>query len=110
MTDPIEELALVLGRIRSAVLAGDFHLLETYEQQVEALRPGLTGADPARLEPLVAQASANQRLLLAASRGVRSAQRRLAELSRAMEGFQTYDPGGQLMPAGAGIMQFSRRF
>ena len=109
MADVLEDLTQVLGHIRSAVLAGDFHLLDGLEREVEALRPGLRGVDPARLSPLLAQADANQRLLLAASRGVRAAQRRLAELSRAMQGFQTYDSDGQMMPEGAKAMQLSRR-
>ena len=109
MADVLEDLSQVLGHIRSAVLAGDFHLLDGLEQEIELLRPRLYGVDPARLSPLLTQAAANQRLLLAASRGVRAAQRRLAELSRAMEGFQTYDAGGQMMPEGARATHLSRR-
>ncbi|WP_151719062.1 hypothetical protein [Gemmobacter serpentinus] len=109
MSEVLEDLGRVLARIRSAVLAGDFHLLAGLEEELEALRPDLRGMEPARLAPLLAQASANQRLLAAASRGVRAAQRRLAELARAMEGFQTYDAAGHLQPGGAKAIRLRRR-
>ncbi|WP_143081683.1 hypothetical protein [Thioclava dalianensis] len=86
---------------RDAIRAGEFNALtelaaqkESLIEQVAALEP----LDPQALEALRAIAAENQRLLEAALKGVRSAQRRLRAVINAANGFNAYDRSGQVKP------------
>ena len=108
--DPLEEIEALLDRICGLVRSGQLGLLADLESQLIQLEPALEGADPLRLTVILGKAERNQRLLRAAGRGVRSAQRRLTEIARALEGLSTYDHKGQLQPRGLGAALLTKRF
>ena len=82
-----------LDEMRSALLAGDMARLAAVSARIvaEDTLPGLTPPVAARLR---VKAEANARLLAAALKGLKAAQRRAAELAGAGQ-FSTYDASGQ---------------
>jgi hypothetical protein len=100
----------LLDRIHSAILIADFAQLE---QLTPALETSMAGAqtlrDAALLAQIRAKAERNAACLMAAGRGVRAAQRRIAEIRDAAQGFSTYDGRGQRAQHGQ-HSSFARRF
>jgi hypothetical protein len=87
-------LEALLDMTRDAALAGDLATLATLAPQVEALTAGLPRADPQTARRLLAKADRNAQLLQAASRGLRAALGRLAEIT-AGPTLTTYDAQGR---------------
>ncbi|MEH7828647.1 hypothetical protein [Gemmobacter denitrificans] len=101
----LEEL---LDQLRAAILAGDFAAFEGIEAALdEAAVEPIPDEDLARLHHKTRE---NARLMRACGRGLRMAQRRLTEISRARDGFATYDGQGKLQPHGHGLNALNRRF
>lgn len=87
------DLESLLDATRAALLAGDLDGLAGLTRQLEAALAG-AALSPADLAALQLRASHNARLIAAASRGVRAARRRLAEVT-ACQGLVTYDAAGR---------------
>lgn len=103
----IEEL---LDRVHAALLAGDLTALAGQLAQLEGFSPeALREVGAAGLARLRAKADRNARCLEAAGRGLRAAQRRLAEIRAAGQGLQTYDGAGQRRTFAAAGQQIARR-
>lgn len=85
----------LLDHLHAALIMADFATLQTLAPQLEAALTHL-GPQPDRsaLERLRRKAERNAACALAAGRGVRSAQRRLAEIRQAASGLVTYDNKG----------------
>lgn len=93
---PLEDL---LDRAAQALLVGNFDELSTLAQQIES---AALPQDRASAERLQAKAKRNARLLEAASRGVKAARLRVAEITRGPT-LTTYDALGrkaQIAPQG----------
>jgi hypothetical protein len=94
--NPLEELCDLLAAERDLLLAGRFaELSELHDRKIglaEALK--LHSPTPKSLDAVLARASANQRLMEAASAGTRAAIRRLGELSRLESGQAVYGSNG----------------
>lgn len=103
---PIE----ILDQIHSAVLMADFRALERLTPALEA---SMTSAAQLPQSGLLAQikskAERNAVCLMAAGRGVRAAQRRVAEMRDAALGFSTYDGRGNRAQHGL-LTSFARRY
>ena len=86
-----------LTALHRALLAGDFRALTGLTHQIERhLDGGATkGLDAAALAGLRRLADENAILLRAAQRGLRAAQRRIAEIRGVATGLTTYTAGGQ---------------
>ena len=108
--DPVDEIEAILEQIGVALKQGQLSELAGFEARLTLLEPALADADQLRLMAILAKAERNERLLRAARRGVRSAQRRLAEISRSLQGLATYDRKGQLQPRGQSTRLLSKRF
>ena len=103
--DPIAALAALLEQEFTALRQADFADLDEIATDKEALLGALAAAPAptaAALDALIVQANRNAACLQAASRGIRAARRRLAELRRAAEGLSTYDRNGRRNDAPAG--------
>lgn len=85
-------LDLLLDRAADALLVGDFSALAALTSQIESA--SVTLPDRASAERLQRKAQRNARLLEAASRGVRAARLRVAEITRGPT-LTTYDARGQ---------------
>jgi hypothetical protein len=86
----------VLDAMHRAIMGADFAALGTLTPALEdALVFAQNSRDPALLKRLRDKANRNAACLLAAGRGVRAAQRRVAELRDANIGFATYDGRGK---------------
>lgn len=108
--DALDEIAGVLDQVGEALRQGQLSALADLEARLIELEPALADADQEKLMAILAKAERNQRLLRAAGRGVRSAQRRLAEISRALQGFATYDQTGHMQARGTGDSILRKRF
>lgn len=88
-----DTLESLLDATRAALLAGDLDALAALSLALETALDGapLTAAQAAALRD---RADRNARLIAAASRGVRAARRRLAEVT-ACQGLVTYDAAGR---------------
>lgn len=107
--DLATEIEALLGDLRDCLLSGRIEQLEAIEAALSAALPRLAGRDPQTLQQLLALAEANRPLLQAATRGVRAARRRLAEIAAALDGLVTYDHAGQRQSA-APATRLHRRF
>ncbi len=86
----------ILDMMHSAILSADFAALAALTPNLEtAVSAAETARDLALLRRISAKANRNAACLLAAGRGVRAAQRRIAELRDAARGFATYDGQGR---------------
>ncbi|MBL8561071.1 MAG: hypothetical protein JNN06_02220 [Gemmobacter sp.] len=108
--DPVDEIETLLDQIGEALKQGQLAALSGFEDRLALLEPALAEADQDRLIGILAKAERNQRLLRAAGRGVRSAQRRLTEIARSLQGLSTYDRKGRLQARGDGMSLLSKRF
>lgn len=102
------DLERLLDDMRAAILAGDLAALAPLGEAAEQMLrdpPHPTGQEAARLR---AKAEQNMACLEAAGRGVRAAQRRIAEVRAAASGrLATYDAQGHKAesPAAATLVQ-----
>lgn len=108
--DPVDEIEAILDQIGETLRQGHLSALAGLEARLTVLEPALADTDQSRLMKILMKAERNERLLRAARRGVRSAQRRLAEISRSLQGLATYDRKGQLQPRGQNTSLLSKRF
>jgi len=91
--DHLEE---TLDKTHAYLRAGDFQAAAGLIGATETALAGLSGLDdPERAEKLRRLAERNARSLKAATKGIRAARRRLAEVLAAQAGLQTYDWQGQ---------------
>jgi len=105
----VEQLERVFDLERHAIRNGRFAGLAELAQRKEELVNLLTGAPAEALERLRARAESNQRLLGAALKGVRAAQRRLEMITRASRSLNSYDALGQARTIASGGSQVERR-
>ncbi len=100
----------LLDQIHGAILTADFARLT---ELTPALETSLTEvslvSNTQVLARIKAKADRNAACLLASGRGVRAAQRRLAEMRSASTGFSTYDGRGRRALHGL-PSSFARRF
>jgi len=108
--DPVDEIEAILEEIADALKQGRLAALASLEARLMQLEPALAETDQLRLIAILAKAERNERLLRAARRGVRSAQRPLAEISRSLQGLATYDRKGHLESRGQPTRLLSKRF
>ena len=100
----------LLDRIHSAILVADFALLEHLSPALEtSMAATQTMRGSALLTQIKAKAERNAACLVAAGRGVRAAQRRLAEIRDAAQGFSTYNGRGHRAQHGQ-QSSFARRY
>ena len=92
-----DSLSDSLTALHRALLAGDFRAMTGLTHQIERhLDSGAAqGLDAAALSRLRRLADENAVLLRAAQRGLRAAQRRIAEIRGVATGLTTYTAGGQ---------------
>jgi hypothetical protein len=90
------EMDRLLDQTHAALIAGDLAALGPL---AETMAQGLARLDRASAERLRRKADRNAQMLQAAARGVRAAQRRLAEIS-AEPGLTTYDARGRRAEVG----------
>jgi hypothetical protein len=108
--DRLAEVERLLDRVHAALMAGDLASLPVHVTALEALpMDGLAGSGAGSLARLRAKADRNARCLEAAGRGLRAAQRRLAEIRAAGQTLQTYDVQGQRQALGGAAQQIARR-
>lgn len=95
MTADLIALEALLDRMQEALQGGDLAALETLAGPLAEAGATLPQPqDRAVLERLRRKAARNDTLLTASLRGLRAAQRRLAELRSLEQGFSTYDGAG----------------
>jgi hypothetical protein len=93
----------LLDQMHRAILCADFAILAQLTPQLEAAMPAPgPGQNPRILAGIKSRAERNALCLTAAARGVRAAQRRLAELQNRDQGFSTYDGRGKKANHGPG--------
>lgn len=86
----------LLDQIHTAILNADFARLSSLSVAVEtSLAQASPIKDAQTLQKIQGRAERNAACLLAAGRGIRAAQRRIAELRDAKQGFSTYTKSGQ---------------
>ncbi|OIQ77653.1 hypothetical protein GALL_406500 [mine drainage metagenome] len=105
-------LETLLDAELDAIRRGELSALEDLSTRTENLLESLIAGpmpDARTLERLRAKATRNAATLAAASRGVRAARRRLAELFQAAEGLDTYDASGRRNGLGANATKVERR-
>lgn len=88
------ELETLLDQVRDALVNGDLKDLDGLTDQIESLAASLSGLDRPAAERLQRKADRNARLLLAASRGVKAARQRLAEIVNSAH-LSTYTANGR---------------
>ncbi|MFN4159288.1 MAG: hypothetical protein ACK4GO_12895 [Gemmobacter sp.] len=109
--DTAEAIETALDRIHASVMAGDLAALPAQVEMLEERMQESAGAPPsAQLDRLRTKAARNALCLEAAGRGLRAAQRRLAEIRAATIGLQTYDGQGQRRVLTGAAHDLARRF
>lgn len=98
----------LLDQTRDALIAGNLAALADLAPKVEALAECLPQIDRQSADRLRRKADRNAKLLLAATRGVRSAQQRLSEIA-AGTSLVTYDVRGRRETLSASPVQVPRR-
>lgn len=114
--DTDEALSALEGLLdveRHAIRNGEFGGLDQLAAKKSALLDRISASGPrpdaGALDRLRIKADANQRLLAAALRGVRAAQRRLDMIRRASRSLNTYDNLGRAQTIGGGNSTVERR-
>ena len=105
----VELLERLFDLERHAIRTGVFAALTDLAARKEELADGLEGAPAEALERLRARAQGNQRLLAAALKGVRAAQRRLDLITRASRSLSSYDALGRARTVASGGPKVERR-
>lgn len=109
MTD-VMRLELALDRVYAALLVADFNELPKIVTETEGLLAGFEGLpDPAIAMRLRHKANRNSQCLQAAARGLRNAQRRMAEMSGSSTVLSTYTSRGQRSDVGVGPGSLTQR-
>lgn len=99
--DRFSDLEAIVEATATAIRAGDLRAMGDLALQTEIALTSLEAqADPARLTKLRELAKRNAIGLEAATKGVRAARRRLADVMRASGGTQTYDVAGKTFKIG----------
>lgn len=109
MGHEIESLERLLDVERFAIRAGAFDGLVEIASRKEVLIDTLGGVDAETLARLRKKAEGNQRLLSAALKGVRAAQRRLDMIRRASRSLNSYDALGRARTIGSAGPNVERR-
>lgn len=110
-TDPLQRLDHTMDALRAALLSGDLLALAPLEAILTAESRSLAAETPAdSLARLRGKAAQNEVLLAAALRGLRSAQRRMAEIEAIQNGFSTYDHQGLRQAHSTAMGDLARRF
>ena len=91
MSPRLEE---ILDQVRDAIVAGDILGLAGLEDDLVAVVADGARFDPQTTRRILRKAQRNERLLLAAARGVRSARQRVADIGNAAA-LTTYDARGR---------------
>lgn len=110
-TNDLSDLTRLLEDERRCLKGGGFSALPALVRRKEALLAGLSGQSPAQpgLRAAFAQAEENQRLIVAALKGIQSARQRLRAIRDAGNGMGTYSAKGQAMRLGQDVSQVERR-
>lgn len=106
---PPDALTTALDAIHAAVTCGRFDELAALTDIMVKTEAQMQSATPAQMRHIQALATRNARCLEAAIKGVRSAQRRFAELRAARAGHATYDQHGHRAPLGTAAGQLRQR-
>lgn len=110
MSEPAD-LPALLDALHAALRGGRFDDLAEIETAIRnACNRPLPVMDPLWAEQMRAKARRNDRLLAASLRGLRMAQRRIAELQAISAGYATYDDGGRVQHHRSLPPQLTRRF
>jgi hypothetical protein len=100
----------VLDQIHTAILIADFAALERLTPALETSMERAAALQNTQLfAQIKSKSERNAACLMAAGRGVRAAQRRLAEMRDAATGFSTYDGRGNRANHGQAT-NFARRY
>jgi hypothetical protein len=105
---PIDALIRALDAVHTAILAGRIDDLGPLADRISAGSSDLSAASESQMRRIHSMAARNAVCLQAAMKGIRAAQRRLAELRAATSGHATYDQNGQrasLGTAGGNLRQ-----
>jgi hypothetical protein len=94
-------LITALDAVHTAILSGAISDLGTLAETVEKAASSLDGITLPQLQIIHNKAARNARCLQSAMKGVRAAQRRVAELRAASTGHVTYDNKGQRATLGS---------
>ena len=96
-----DALCTALDAVHAAILAGNISDLAQLTQTITDGVDHIAGARPQDMHRIRQKAARNTQCLQAAMKGIRAAQRRLAELRQASAGHVTYDQNGQRASLGA---------
>lgn len=88
------DLLLILDDMHAAILVGDFGRLAQLSLTLDSARREVEDFGHPAPELIQAKAQRNAICLQAAILGVKSAQRRVADIAQAARGLTTYDRGG----------------
>ncbi|MCA8883269.1 MAG: flagellar biosynthesis protein FlgN [Rhodobacteraceae bacterium] len=94
----MRRLTALLDREYDLAVNGDFEGLSRLLQEKEAAiaqMPQMVGITRDTAQQLASKADRNQRILRATADGIRDVTRRLAELRRLQDGFDSYSADGQ---------------
>jgi aspartate/methionine/tyrosine aminotransferase len=106
----LERLEKLVNDTATALRHGELAAIGPLAEQTNAALGDLDGeTDGARIEALRDKAKKNALALEAASRGVRAARRRLAEIVAARSGVQTYDNAGRTQRVGGPVGSMKTR-
>jgi hypothetical protein len=97
----VDSLIATLDSVHVAILVGQIQNLDNLTHKIGMESDDLSSATPQQLHDVRNKAARNALCLQAAMKGIRAAQRRLAELRQAQVGHVTYDQHGQRATLGA---------
>lgn len=109
-SEPLDDLETLMDTLHAALRAGQIEQIADLVTQIEEKLAEVSPADRHLLRRLQAKANSNGQLLEAAGRGIRAAQRRIAEIAAVRSGLATYDRAGQRQEAALATSKLSRRF
>jgi hypothetical protein len=97
----VDSLIDTLDSVHVAILSGQIENLDNLTHKIGTDSDDLSSASPQQLHDVRKKAARNAQCLQAAMKGIRAAQRRLAELRQAQVGHVTYDQHGHRATLGA---------
>ncbi|MGO4851651.1 hypothetical protein [Phaeovulum sp. W22_SRMD_FR3] len=109
LAQTLEEMEDLFQVERHTIRTGDFDALPGLALKKAELLERLEGTPPEALRHLRSKAETNQRLLSAALKGVRAAQRRLEMIQRASRSLNSYDALGRARIIGSGPSSIDSR-
>lgn len=110
MTHEATALEALLDSVHAALQSGDFAALPALTEAVGALDEMALPRDPAALQALQRRLQRNNACLMASARGLRAARRRVAEITTARAGLQTYTQAGTRQQIGTTQGRLAQRF